>query len=236
MKFSPYPIKVAIFSIFSFGFLPSTASATATLEIAIGELRDSGGNLVTPSSAWALIVSNTAGGLPGGLIDGGSMGTTSQIAADFNGVSLTAGDKGDYTIIKTGFTNGGSSGLPFLAFDSVVFDYTAPSSVNMAGSLLGLYWFPNRSLGTTLTGSYEVGGFAQSTPNNQSLGTSGTVIPNQGESQFVYFFETNFNQTVMGLDSTGLGAERFTAVAVPEISSLTLTALGLTGLLIRRRR
>ena len=215
--------------------MASPVYATSTVGFAIGAVRDASGTVLPDdSSAWAIIVSNTAT-LPGGLTDGANTITASEAASDFDNITLTIGDKGDYTIIETGTITGSEDllGSPGVALSTATFNL---SGVVTAGKLWGLYWFPGKSVGETLNGTYEVGGFAQSTPNVESGGTFGTVVPADGSTEtLVNFLESSLNQGVLGGTDTGLSASRFTAVAVPETTTLTLSALGLAALLRRRR-
>jgi hypothetical protein len=218
---------------------PSIAFASATVGFAIGDLRDAAGTpLADNTSTWAIIVSNTTDPLPGGLTDGNSLGSsnTTQIANDFNNVYLTVGNKGSYTITHVGLiASVGLLGEPGVAQDTVAFTIQTAGAVT-AGKLWGLYWFPGFSNGQQLTGSYQVGGFSQSVSNAASGGSFGTTVPTDGTNESaVNFIETNYNQNVLLGGDTGLAAARFTAVAIPEPSSLVLTLLGSAALLRRRR-
>ena len=228
-------MKTAVTVTFVIASMANPLYSASTVGFAIGAVRDSSG-VVLPdgSSSWAIIVSNT-GNLPGGLTDGANSITVAEAASDFENVTLTIGNKGDYTIIQTGTITGSDDllGTPGIALDTATFDLTA---VVTAGKLWGFYWFPSQPEGGTLSGTFEVGGFAQSTPNGASGGTFGTVVPADGSTETsVNFLESNLNQSVLGGTDTGLNVSRFTAVAVPETTTLTLSALGLAALLRRRR-
>jgi len=231
-------MKNILLSMISCGVLVTPVAAAVTLNPSIGNLRDANGvPLVDGSSAWAMIVRNDSSSfLPGGLTDGGLIGTASQITGDFDDETITIGDKGSYTIVSVG-TIDGSEGLLGTGGNGVMLSpivFSLGGEIT-TGKLWGLYWFPNKLPGDTLTGAYEVGGFAQSAFNAASGGDIGMLIPADGTVNAVNFLETNFNQNILGGADTGLGASRFTAVAVPEPSSLALALFGF-AILIRRRR
>ena len=112
----------------------------------------------------------------------------------------------------------------------------SPDSGFSPNTLFGFYWFPGQTAGSTLSGSYEVGGFANSALKAASGGDWGTSVTADGSTCTSLFYETNFNQNIIAGADTGLGAGRFTAVAVPEPSTFALSALGLAALLRRRRK
>jgi hypothetical protein len=235
-------LKIRFLSAF-FG-IASLAHAASSVNLTVAQLRDASGTVIPDAApgTWAIIVAGVeglpavSGTLPGGLTDGSSLtaAQASQIAADFDGLTLTVGSQGTYTIHQLGIFDSGEDGavLATINFDIA----SSPNPGFDAGTLWGLYWFPGVSAGATLSGNFEVGGFAQSTANIESGGDEGTVIPGDGLSVNVNFIETNFNQTVLEGGDTGLSAARFTAVAVPEPSVFGLAGVfGIAGLLLRRR-
>lgn len=228
--------------------LPSLTAATATINLSIGQLLDASGNVIADGGGtWAIIVAAgnqgappNAGALPGGLTLGTSLSAANlgQAAADFNGVSLTTGSKGSFYISNIGsFNSGASLGLNGMIQQSIEFNVYAspdPDPGFTAGTNWGVYWFPGMAAGALLTGTYQVGGFANAA-NTASGGNSGTVVPAVGSTLDGVFFESTLNQGTMGGADTGLAKPRFTAVVVPEPATLTLSALGLLALLRRRR-
>ena len=231
--------------VFSIACLPLGA-ATAVVNLSIGEIRDADGDVVMDGEGvWAIIVAAgntgnppTAGSLPGGLTVGSSLtgSNKEQITIDFEDMVLSAGSKGSFYVWQLGeFTGGNDLGLNGVVQVAITFDvFAAPDPGFAAGTAWGFYWFPNKSAGQTLSGQYQVGGFA----NGASLasgGDSGTVVPTSGSTVTGNFFETNFNQSELGEGDTGLSAARFTAVLVPEPSSALLFFLGLVPLWRRRR-
>lgn len=212
-------------------FAPSLAmAATYTANLNIGQLRSSNGAAIADGGGvWAVIVGGSpgappvAGSLPGGLIAGSSLtaANLSMIAADFDSVVLTAGARTGFTIHQVGEINGvvdsGFVGIMTAPIDFPVVEGILPGYA--VGTLWGVYWFPGKGLGDTLSGAYEVGGFADTSTNIASGGEVGTTIVSAGGLNSVNFFETAFNQAALGGDPTGLGPARFTAVSVvPELS------------------
>jgi hypothetical protein len=234
-----------LFPVFSLACLPLGA-ATATVNLSIGEIRDADGDLVMDGEGvWAIIVAAgntgnppTAGSLPGGLTVGSSLAGSNkeQITIDFEDMVLSPGSKGSFYVWQIGdFTGGDVLGLNGVVAEAITFDvFAAPDPGFTAGTAWGFYWFPGKTSGQTLSGQYQVGGFA----NDVSLasgGDIGTFVPASGSTVTGNFFETNFNQTELGEGDTGLSAARFTAVLVPEPSSALLFVLGLVPLWRRRR-
>ncbi|NJR43378.1 MAG: PEP-CTERM sorting domain-containing protein [Akkermansiaceae bacterium] len=100
------------------------------------------------------------------------------------------------------------------------------------GGIWGLYWFPSLT-GTTLpANNFQIGGFTQASNTiTGSFGDIGTVIPADGNTS-----STIFADSIVTSPDPGLQISRFTAiVAIPEPTTLTLSALGALALLRRRR-
>lgn len=235
-------------------------AANSVINLSIGQLRDASGNIMEDnatapenSGVWAVIVSaipGTAttnpvnGSLPGGLEDNSSLteDDAEQARIDFNGLTLTAGSYSNFTIHQVGeFTSGNDLGLNGVVQTTVVFDiFEAADPSNdpgyVSGTLWGFYWFPGQTLNAKLSGSFQVGGFANSTANIASGGYVGTTVLPEGDSDNALFYETNFNQNEAGEDATGLDIFRFTAInVIPEPSALAMAFLGFALLLLRRR-
>lgn len=220
--------------------------ATYTANLAIGQLRAANGTVIADGGGvWAVIVAGspgsppTSGSLPGGLTDGSSLtnANLSQINADFDSVTLTAGSYLGFTIHQVGaFTSGNDAGFDGIATAAVAFPVVDGAVPGYAtGTLWGIYWFPGKSEGDTLSGTYEIGGFADSLTNTASGGEAGTSITASGATNAVLFYESGFNEGALSGGPTGLNATRFTAVAIPEPSTLSLLALASIGLILRRR-
>jgi hypothetical protein len=234
----------------------SLHGATSVVNFSIAEIRDASGAVIADGGGtWAIIVSAipgtasttpTPGSLPGDLADNSSLAESNaaQAAADFDGVQLVEGTPlgKDFTIHQVGgFTSGndlGLNGVVQTQIDFNIFESGSPNDPGYTeGTLWGFYWFPGKSFGdtTALSGSFQVGGFASSTANAASFGDFGTTIPTAAASKTTQFYESDFNQTVVGGNATGLAPARFTAIAVPEPSTLALAVLGMAALLRRRR-
>lgn len=225
----------------------SLFAATATVNLAAGQLRDANGTIIADGGGtWAVIVAagdlgnpQTAGALPGGLTNNASLTTLnlSQIEADFNGVFLTTGSKGSFYVHSLGTINGemdiGFAGMVLTSIEFTISETGTPGFTS--GTQFGLYWFPGLAEGSKLTGDYEVGGFANDMNEASGAGDWGTTIPATAALKNAQFYETNFNQSELSGPATDLSASRFTAVLVPETSTLTLSALGMAALLRRRR-
>lgn len=231
----------------------SLHAATSTMGLTIAQLRGANGSLIADGGgSWAIIVSGlpgsppTSGSLPGGLSNDSSlsMGSVAQVKSDFDNVELTVGQPlgKNYFIQQTGgFSGGNDLSIVGAVQTEIIFNvFDNPDAGFAAGTLWGFYWFPGQSLGATLGGNYEVGGFANSynAASAASIGGDvwGTTIGNVGSTLDVAFLETNFNQNDLSGGDTGLSVARFTAVAVPEPSALMLSALGLAALFRRTRQ
>lgn len=207
-------------------FYPAMIQAASyTANLSIGQLYNAGGSVIPDGGGtWAVIVAATAGtppsggALPGGLTDGHSLTSANlpQAFTDFNSVTLTAGTYSNFTIQKVGSFNGSTyTGIEGAIMASIPFSiYDESSSGYLGGTLWGIYWFPGKSAGDTLSGPFEVGGFADSSRNVASSNSdAGTTIGSAGTSNTVNFFESDFNQNTLKGPPTGLDVSRFTAVA-----------------------
>jgi hypothetical protein len=214
----------------SFGLL-ATAGATVTWDISIGALRSSSGTQVPAGSLWAMIYQDGAGNLPGGLDSNSSLTTadTASIGSAFAGMTISQGlTIGGSTIILTGSVDSAGS-----ANYGIVAATFPPFAGVTAGGLWGLYWFPGLTPASNVVpvSDFEVGGFTQADATVEPYGNTGTIIPSDGASATTYFFDSETTT-----NPGDLPVARFTAVAVPEPATLTLSVLGLAALLRRRRR
>lgn len=201
-----------------------TQAATYTATLSIGQLHHVGGSAIADGGGtWAVIVgavpglTPTSGALPGGLTSGNSLtqSNLSQAFSDLSGATLAAGEYSNFTIHSVGgFTLGSVLGVDGVVQPALVFDVVDTSLKGYSvGTLWGFYWFPGLATGATLPSSFEVGGFANSAANAASGGEAGTTIVAAGATNEVKFYETNFNQDVVGGADTGLSVSRFTSVA-----------------------
>jgi hypothetical protein len=210
-----------------FTFLSTSAFSASSIELEVGELKDSDGATVT-SGTWVLILdANNDQLLPGNI----AATTTSNNAhlllanataasSDFSGITLNLGqliggarihalgaitdaDDEDY---GPGF---GVSGVTFAAGEE--------------GLAYGIYWFPGITQGSTLptSGTFQVGGFFQSTTG--SFAPTGTFSP-----------PSPLDNIGTAFDSSAFNA--ITVNAVPEPSTFLLSAFGVLALLRRSRK
>lgn len=211
--------------------LTASAGATVTWDIAIGTLRTSDGTQVATNTLWAIIYRNpSTGNLPGGLDANSSLtaADSSSILAAFSGKTIAEGQPIDgSTILLTG-----SADMLGTASHSITGALYPPFAGVTAGGVWGLYWFPGLTTASNQvpTDSFEIGGFTQTDSSVEPYGNAGTVIPADGATDTTFFFDDLTTATPGDLPSS-----RFTAVAVPETTTLTLSALGLAALLRRRR-
>lgn len=228
----------------------SIHAATSKINLGIGQLRDASGTVIDDGGGtWAIIVSQipeappTAGALPGGLANNSSLSEDNpnlifDVKSSFDNVELSVGQPTgkDFYIWKVGgFSGGNDLGLNGAVETTIEFDvFSSPDPGFSAGALWGFYWFPGQSIGSVLTGNYQVGGFANDV-NVPSGGETGTTVPSATSIQAGNFFETELNQNAFEGGDTGLSAARFTAVAIPEPSAVLIALLGFTALMRRRR-
>jgi hypothetical protein len=212
MKFTP--ILAALSGIFIGG-----AHAASSIQLEIGEMRDSS-NQVILSGTWMLVLNtNNTTGLPGNInpnavgadpITSSSADTTAA-ANDFVGLTLNLssiinGDK----IIAIGSIGSGDLGAGFA--DGPVLFGDGQEDIAYA-----IYWFPGLSVGDTVPSVFEVGGvFISST---DTFAPRGMISP----------------PVNVAFESAVFDVTSFTAVPIPEPTTLMLSALAALGLLRRRR-
>ncbi len=210
-------------------------SAAISISIQAGELLNSSSNMVTETSLWAIIYdANGDNMLPGGLELNSSLttGDTTTIIAAFAGKQITTGatiglDKILWAGEVDGLNTSGASGIGGHNLSS----FTFASLGVAAGGKWAVYWFPSLTAGSnTLPGSsFEVGGIQQTTVG-LSGGDIGMVMPaadNTGSTYSAAFIDIG--------NGGDIADSSLTAVAIPEPSTLVLSALGLAALLRRRR-
>jgi hypothetical protein len=213
-------------------FLAATAlplSASITLNTQFGQAFDSRGTPVADGTLWALVVDAdnnsqfTGFGLNQSLTDPVLANTFFQ-----PGQSLSiGGNLGGNTIFAMGGFNGTDSGLAGLLTGVVIADYGVNGLA--AGRNYAFYWFPGATYNGAVASQVvngEVGGIH--TGSADGIFDSGMVLPPDGALIAA--------GAATGGDAGGsLPNSRFTSVVIPEPSVALLGALGVFGLLRRRR-
>ena len=206
--------------------------ASITINGEYGKLRNGSGSVIAMSTTLYVIIydADNNQSLPGGLVVNQSLtGDDSEAAhAAFAGLNLTQGYSiGGDKVVKIGtFNDPDGFAAPVLKTE----DFDASGVSATAGFNYGFYWFPGISTTSIPDTLFEVGGINE-TVDYFGTGSNfiGTVIPADG------------NTVTTNITDTDLGGEvgetsRFTAItAVPEPSALSLAALSMLGLMVRRR-
>lgn len=214
------------------------SQAAITITVSAGELLTSSSTIVSDTSLWALIYdADGNNALPGGLstVTSNSLTTGDQETTfnAFRNKGIIAGDTiGGDKILRVfevdSANTSGAAGVTLQVINSFVY---ATEGV-AGGGKWGIYWFPGlTTANATLPDvpGFEVGGFFQLTPDSGAGGTIGTVLPaSDTGTASAAFLNSNYGGDT---DATRLTA----IVAVPEPSTLALSALGLAALLRRRR-
>jgi len=126
-----------------------------------------------------------------------------------------------------------TSGVSGLGSTTDLSGFTFESLGVAAGGKWAIYWFPNltASSNTLPASSFEVGGIQS------------TVVVEEGANLGMVFPDTDNTGTIFTISATGVSKGgvvpdvNFTAVtAIPETSTLALSALGAVALLQVRRR
>lgn len=221
----------------SFPIITLSGHAAVTLGVQAGTFLNSSSAPVSDSSLWAIVYDQNGDGiLPGGLTADSNLtiADASQILADFaNKTIATGGTIGLDRILWAGVVDGvGTSGVESIGghdLNGSGSGFTFASLGVAANGKWAVYWFPGLTSGNTLSSpTFEVGGLQRTAPG--SGGDIGMVMPSTdtpGGSFSAYFIDATNSGDIV--DSA------FTAVAVPETTTLTLSALGLAALLRRRR-
>ncbi|MCF7674166.1 MAG: PEP-CTERM sorting domain-containing protein [Akkermansiaceae bacterium] len=214
--------------------LPSGASIS--IDTFAGEFLDASGSNASDSSLWAIIYdSNGDDLLPGGLTpDSSLLGTNaSQAFTDFSGQQILTGQNiGFDKILWAGEIDGANlSGTPSLGYTSLS-NFTFAELGVVANGKWAVYWFPELTIDSDTLGlsPFEVGGLQQ-TSAGASLGDLGMVMPATDDTG------TNYTAAFINSGDNGgdIAPATFTAVVVPEPTTLSLSALALVTLLRRRR-
>lgn len=223
-------IRLPLFSLL-FLTLTSSVHATVTINLELGELTDSAGVAIPGGTLWALISEDSFGNLPGGLLTDSSLysnNNLSALASDFGGVTISAGSTvgGGYVV-----ATGSSLASPAGEISASIQDFDFIAAGLSEGDVLGVYWFPGLTTASNTLPStnFEIGGFHATAANTASGGTAGLVIPGDGNTVTMAFFDTNI------ASGSGIAPTEFQAITVPEPSTLLILGTSLL-LLIRRRR
>jgi hypothetical protein len=214
-----------------------TCWGVISFDIQAGEFRDSTGVVVSDSSLWAVVYdANNDGSLPGdlGLNEHITTSDASSVLGDFAAVTIATGLMvGGDRILWAGAVDGeATSGVSGVGATTALSDFTFSSLEVAAGRNWAIYWFPGLTVSsnTLPSSSFEVGGIQLT--NAGSGGTLGMVFPGADDTGFTYTI------AAIGESLDGdVPDVQFTAVtAVPETSTLALSALGAAALLRRGRR
>lgn len=223
----------------SFPLIALSGHAAVTLGVQAGTLLNSSSTPVSDTSLWAIVYDQNGDGiLPGGLAADSNLtnADASQILADFANQTISSGGTiGLDRILWSGAVDGiGTSGAESIGGHDLNGDGSGFTFADLGVAANGkwaVYWFPGLSeASNTLSGpTFEVGGLQRTTSG--SGGDIGMAMPSTdtpGGSFSAYFIDATNGGVIA--DSA------FTAVAIPETSTLTLSALGMAALLRRRRR
>lgn len=193
----------------------------SSIQLEVGEFQDQLGSTVIVGT-WLLILdTNDNGILPGGLaaspISNGALLPASaiDIANDFSGYTLGLGEIEGDNVISFGSIGDVDLGDGFATALVSFLD-------GQEGLAYGIYWVPGLNPGDTLptSGTFEMGGYFQSTTT--AFAAYGMFAPPAPVSNSPAVFDVgSFNAVLV--------------TAVPEPSTLALSALAALGLLRRRR-
>ena len=149
----------------------------------------------------------------------------------------------DYIIARGNLANYGVNGVLDSTLISVDPDNTANPSDTFQlagwenGDTLALFWFPTLTLGNSIIpAGTPFGSYTRATAVNL---TSAWITPNDGASNYKLGFYTTDGSELSPGPTAANGPSASVAsqvAAVPEPSTLGMAALGLIGLMSRRRR
>lgn len=213
-------------------FVAHTAQATVTLQVTVGDLRNSSGNIV-PNNTTMVMVSDTNG-----------FSNLATLGQELSGVNLTAGTTfGDglriLQVVGASDLNSGDFGYSATLSGLDLAANGLTGAAGTAGTDFAILWFPGLT-GTgaqTLTDGQSFGFYRSDTIDSASWGGS---IPSDAIS-----FNMPSDPGTYSLAATdtnlggGIATSNFNAtgvVGVPEPSRSMLALLGLSSLVVRRRR
>jgi MYXO-CTERM domain-containing protein len=221
-------MKLNLLILTSLAFVGSV-NAGITLNMTLGTALTAGGVAVPDGTLYALVIdTDNSGTFAGGI--GANQSMTSQTSADAfftTGQSVSLGSLlGGDTVFALGGFNGTANG----STDGFIFD-TLNLELGVNGVAIGkqtaLYYFPGVTYSATGSNrvGLQVGGMtsdAQSGTFSQSM-----VMPAEGT--------TDYGAITLSSQGTTPNFRALTLTSVPEPSSAFLAALGVLGLLRRRR-
>lgn len=216
--------------------LAAPLSAAITIQLQADMLKDAAGNPMPLTGLFLLVASINNTGL-----EGVTAGVSTAVSTTASNQPLFAGGD-DYVIARGNLTNYGVAGVLDFPTLSVDPDSTtnAVDTFSLAGwengDTLGLFWFPTLTLGSTVIPANTP--FGSYTRNAAANGTSAWITPNDGASNYkLGFYTTDGAELSPGPTAVNApNAARSSQTAVPEPSTLGMAALGIIGLMSRRRR
>lgn len=224
---------------FVFASLCAESYAAITLNTFFGIAYDSDGIAPVPDGTlWIMIVdSNGDNVLPGGLDTESSLSLNddvSEAAADFSNIILELGAiiNGDKIFAMGGMNGTATLGQAGISFEEV--ELTVGLNGELAnsdiGKSFGFYWFPGISYDSVnpnvqMGSVFDVGGISVVT--NPDTGVDPMVIPGDGTT-------INVGATTEEVGGN-TSVERFTAVQIPEPTTLIFALISAAALLRRRR-
>jgi len=217
-------------------FFCGAVRGTVTIDFQFGELSTSDAVTLPAGTLWAIISENEAGDLPGGLaLDGSFSGAVDPqaVLSDFAGATIAPQSQvGGGAVVFTGEVPSSQPGFA-LGFSNLDFADFSELGLN-SGDQLGLYWFPGFTETTNVLptdSEFEIGGFHRSDASTASGGDTGLVMPPDGQTVTIAFFDS---ETTGG--DTSIDPAVFQAVTVPEPSSSFMAMAVTLFVFVRRRR
>ena len=205
-------------------------SAAITIQLQADMLKDTAGAPMPTTGLFLLVASinNTT-------LEGISAGASTAV----NQLLFTGGD--DYIIARGNLAAYGVAGVldAFLSVDPDTISAPA-DTFQLAGwengDTLALFWFPTLTLGSSIIPAGTP--FGSYTRNSAANGTSAWITPAEPASNYkLGFFTTDGGELSPGATAVNSpNSARASQSAVPEPSTLGMAALGVIGLLSRRRR
>lgn len=204
--------------------------AAVTISTEFGSLRDASGAVISSTTTLYAIVYDTDNNssMPGGLGVNESLtvGDSATAYAAFQGKTLSQGMTiGGDTVVKWGTFND-PDGFASALLTSA--DFTASGITETAGYKYGFYWFPGISTQVIPALLSEIGGINETVAYVNTGSPIGMQVPSDGATATTSILDSDLGGNVTD-------TSRFTAIAVPEPTTLTLSALATLGLLRRRR-
>jgi len=219
-------MKTWIFLAASFSaFILSTvnSNATVTIQLQAETLRDQNGVAMTSSGLFLLVSSTTNAGF-GSLVAGSSTAVGQSITGD-----------SDYVVLRgnlvSSFANYGVDGV--LDFTATGIDLSSVPGWS-TGDPMALLWFPTlTTASTTIPEGTPYGMYTNATAID---GSDAWVTPNDPSTARYGFFTQDGTNVGPGANPNSAGNASYVVGAVPEPSRTVLGFVGLSMLMLRRRR